>query len=212
MVPSTSSDAPKTPLKRLNFSAQKLVNTAVGFVALVEEVDDDDIVLLAVPMAPTDALLDPLRVPGQVVIHHERAELQIDALGRRFRGDHHRGIVPEMLDKGRAAIHGAGAGDSAGVGVGFNPAVNDLPGLRVGVRAVEQDDLPAVAVGFKEVLEVVLGAAGFGEDERLAVGSHLRHFGEADFQGLEQRPALGVDADAACPLRKAGEFADFGVE
>ena len=38
----------------------------VGFVAAVQEVDHDHVVLLAVPMAAADALLDPL---GLSLIH-----------------------------------------------------------------------------------------------------------------------------------------------
>jgi hypothetical protein len=40
----------------------------------------DYVVFLAIPMAAADPLLDPLRIPGEIVIHHERAELEIDAL------------------------------------------------------------------------------------------------------------------------------------
>ena len=50
---------------------RKLVNTPVGFVSFVQEVDDHDIVLLAVAMATPDALLDALRIPGEIVVHHE---------------------------------------------------------------------------------------------------------------------------------------------
>ena len=119
------------------------MNPAVGFVSLVEEVDDDDIVLLAVSMAATDPLLDPLRIPGEVVVHHERAELKVHAFRCRLRGDHDGGAVAKMLDQSRAAVDGPGAGDAACPGVRLDPAVDDLPGMRVGVRAVEEDDLPA---------------------------------------------------------------------
>ena len=54
--------------EQIELLGQQLVNTAVGLVAFVEEVDDDDIVLLAVTMAAADALLDPLRVPRQIVV------------------------------------------------------------------------------------------------------------------------------------------------
>ncbi len=47
---------------------QQLQNAAVGLVALIEEVDDHHVVLLAVAMAAADALFDALRVPGQVVV------------------------------------------------------------------------------------------------------------------------------------------------
>ena len=42
---------------------EKFVDADVGFVALVEEIDDDHVVFLAVAMAAAYALLDALRVP-----------------------------------------------------------------------------------------------------------------------------------------------------
>jgi len=188
------------------------MNTAVGLVPLVQEVDDHNIVFLPVAVATTNALLDPLRVPGEVVIHHQRAELQVDPLRRRLGGDHDGGMIPKMLDEGRAAIDRPGTGDAPGAGIRLDPAVDDLPGLRVGVGAVEEDDLAAVAVGFEEVSQVVLRAAGLGEHKRLAFGPHLRHLCQADFEGLVQRPAFRVDADTQRPLGVAGEFVDLRFE
>ena len=48
---------------------EQLKDTQVGGVGLVEEVDNDDVVLLSVAMAPPDPLLYTLRVPRQVVVH-----------------------------------------------------------------------------------------------------------------------------------------------
>ena len=81
---------------------QQLKHAAVGLVALVQEVDDDDVVLLPVAMAAADALLDPLRVPGQIVVDDQRAELQVDAFGRGFGCEHDRRVVAEMLDQARS--------------------------------------------------------------------------------------------------------------
>ena len=44
---------------------QQFQHAAVSFVALVEEVDDDHVVFLAITMAAADSLLDSLRVPGK---------------------------------------------------------------------------------------------------------------------------------------------------
>ena len=141
MLPSTSSEAPKTPLKRLNFSVEQFEHAAVGLVALVEEVDDDDVVLLPVAVAAADALLDPLRVPGQVVVHDQRAELEVDALGCGLGGEQDRGLVAEVLDERRAHVHRARAGGAAGVAVLLDPALVDRGRLRAAVGAVEEHDL-----------------------------------------------------------------------
>ena len=60
---------------------EQLVDALVGGVVLVEEVDDHHVEFLAVAVAAADALLDALRVPGQVVVDDEIAELKVDALG-----------------------------------------------------------------------------------------------------------------------------------
>ena len=70
--------------------AEQLEHAPVGLVALVQEVDDDHVVLLAVAVAAADALLDALRVPGQVVVDDQRAELQVDAFRRRLGGEQDR--------------------------------------------------------------------------------------------------------------------------
>ena len=62
---------PEDTVKKLEFLGEQLVDALIGGVALVEEIDHDHVVVLSVAMAPADALLNPLRVPGQVVVDHE---------------------------------------------------------------------------------------------------------------------------------------------
>ena len=38
---------------------------------------------------PPEALLQPVRVPGQVVVDHQMGALQVDALTRRVSGEQH---------------------------------------------------------------------------------------------------------------------------
>src|SRR5690606_29774884 len=64
-------------VEEAEFLLQQVVDTAIGEVVLGEEVDDDYVVLLTVAVAPADALLDSLGVPGQVVVDDERAELEV---------------------------------------------------------------------------------------------------------------------------------------
>src|SRR5690606_6072288 len=92
------------PVEQIELLVQKLVNALVRFVALVEKINDDHVMLLAVTVASPNALLDPLRVPRQVIVDYKRAELQVDAFRRRLRGDHDRHVAPEMLDQSGAGI------------------------------------------------------------------------------------------------------------
>lgn len=75
-------------IEQAELVGQQFVNTQIGGVVLVEEVDNHDIELLSVAVASPDPLLDALRILGQVIIDHKVAELKVDSLGCRFRGDH----------------------------------------------------------------------------------------------------------------------------
>jgi hypothetical protein len=74
-------------VEQMELVLQQLQHTLVGCVTLVQEVDDHHVKALAVAVAAADALLHALRVPGQVVVDDERAELQVDALGRGLGSD-----------------------------------------------------------------------------------------------------------------------------
>ena len=65
-------------IEEAEFLIKKLINPQVGGVAPVQEVDDHHIELLAVPVAPANPLLDALRVPRQVIIDDQVAELRVD--------------------------------------------------------------------------------------------------------------------------------------
>ena len=56
------------PFEKLKLLCQQFINAYVRGIPGVAEVDDDDIMLLPVAMATADALLDTLRIPGQVEI------------------------------------------------------------------------------------------------------------------------------------------------
>src|SRR5206468_958210 len=74
-------------VKETELLIEELVDALVRRVRFVEKVDDNNIELLAVPMASAYALFDALGVPGEVVVHDQVAELKVNALGRGLRGD-----------------------------------------------------------------------------------------------------------------------------
>ena len=120
---------------------EQLVDALVGGVLLVEEVDHHHVELLAVAVAAADALLDALRVPGQVVVDDQIAELEVDALGGGLGGDQDGGLVAEVLDQRGPHVGAGRAGDAVGAGVLLQPALVDGLGLRVVVGAVEEHHL-----------------------------------------------------------------------
>ena len=52
------------PSEQIKLLFQQRVNPLVGFITLVEEVDHDDVVLLAITVASADSLFNALGVPG----------------------------------------------------------------------------------------------------------------------------------------------------
>src|SRR5262249_777704 len=98
--------------KEREFFREELKDALVGCVCLIEEIDHDHIMLLPVTMTAADALLDALRVPRQVVVHHERAELQVDAFRASFRSNHDFSLFAEVVYQGGAHVSGTRTGDA----------------------------------------------------------------------------------------------------
>ena len=60
-----------------------------------DEVEDVDVLGLADPVDAAHPLLQPVGVPGDVVVDHQVAELEVDALSGRLGGHHDLGALPE---------------------------------------------------------------------------------------------------------------------
>ena len=63
--------------EEIEFLAENLEGELLCFVIFRQKVDDRNLVLLAVPMTPADALLDALWIPRQIVIDERVAELEV---------------------------------------------------------------------------------------------------------------------------------------
>ena len=175
--------------EQVEFFGEQFQHTLVGLVSGVQEVDDHHVVALAVTVAAANALFDSLRVPRQVVIDDQRAELQVDTFGSRFSGDHDfragAVVLAEVVDQRGAAVHLRRAGDAIRAFVLFQPALVDGGGFLVGVGATEQHQFARVAVGGEKAVQVLLRAFGFREDDGLAWRAQLGHLAEAQVERLQ---------------------------
>ena len=70
----------------LQFIQQRLENTAFTGFAGDEVENDDRIVLLAVAVDAAHALFQAGRIPGDIVVDHQPAELQVNPFTRGIRG------------------------------------------------------------------------------------------------------------------------------
>ena len=110
---------------------------------LGHQVEYEDLFRLPVTMDAAHALLQPVGIPGDVVVDHQVAELEVDALARGLGGHHHLGLVLEH---------------PLGVDALFQPHPT-VDGA---------DGVPPLADAPLQVRERV---AGLGEDENLGAGS-----------------------------------------
>ena len=162
-----------------------IVIVLIGGVALVEKVDDHYIELLPITMAATNALLDTLRVPRQVVVDDEIAELQVDTFRCSFSGNENLCFIAEVIDKCRAAVDGRAAGDTITALMVLQPALINTGGCPASIRTTEGDQLAVVSMRLQKRSQVILGAARFGEDYCFARRLHAIHVIEADIQSAQ---------------------------
>ena len=184
----------------------------LGVVLEIEEVDDGHVDLLAVAVATPDALFDTLRVPGQVEIHEERAELKIDTFGPGFRGDQDRLLVAEGFDDGGLHVGRLGAGDSIGAFVLDQPVLKDGLALRIGILAVQKNDFIGIAAVGKQLRQVVLGADGFGEDDNFALSALFDDLVENAGKRVDEFVAFFVLADGKGELAVFLQQGDFSAK
>ena len=73
------------------------------------EVIDMHLARLPIAMDAPHALLQAVRVPRNVVVDHQRAELQVNALAPRLGGDHHLRLVAKLMFRlnARVEVHAA---------------------------------------------------------------------------------------------------------
>src|SRR6266545_3752728 len=131
---------PDDELEHVDLAVEQLHQVRLDRV-LRPEVHDVHLALLAQPVHAADPLLDPKRVPREVVVDDRPRELQVPALPARLRAQEHLGVLLERAD-GRV--------------LGGDP---QAPMVRRN----------AVPIGPQDPLQVPEGAHVLREDERLFV-------------------------------------------
>jgi hypothetical protein len=85
--------------------SKSFCSTRPSRVLVGDEVEDQAVLFLAVAMDAAHALFQAHRVPGDVVVDHQPAELEVDTLAGGLGGDQHLGGFAEL-----ALGENAGAG------------------------------------------------------------------------------------------------------
>ena len=158
------------------------------------EVEDVAVVLLADPVHPAHPLLEPHRVPRQVVVDHQVAELEVDPLPGCFGGDADLLVQAEVL-LDLLAFRGRDAAVDRADRVA--PLAQVVLKVGQGVTVLGEDQQPAAAVF--QLAQLGLLQAGLERGE-LAFGAHLPDpVGVAD-----QLPQLGHLGPQRLDLLRAG--------
>ena len=160
---------------RLQLVEQRLQHPALARLAGDEVDDDHRIVPLPVAVDAAHALLEAGRVPGHVVVHHEPAELQVDALAR--------GV-------GRDQVVGAAVAERTAEQIHLRLA------LAVVEAAVDRRHLAGEPQPLEATDQELAGVAMLGEHDELLAGE--RRVAQHAAQLLELR-VLAVFGQTPCP-------------
>ena len=129
--------------------------------------------LLPVAMAAANALFDALRIPRQVVVDHQRTELQVDALGSGLGGDHDFALIAKIIHQRSTGVRAARTTHPVGAFVALNPLGVETPGDRVAIGAIEQHHIIGITVAREQGQQVFLGAARLCKDDGLLRGAEF---------------------------------------
>ena len=88
-------------------------------------------------MAAAYALLDALGIPWHIVVDHQIAELEVDAFGGGFGGNHDAGLIAKVINEGCTFICRGRACNAICAFVPLQPASIDLGALGIAIRSVE---------------------------------------------------------------------------
>src|SRR5262249_7947963 len=86
-------------LKEPEFLVEEFINTSVRSILAIDKVQDHYIVFLPITVTAADPLLNPLRVPGEVIIHCQVAELEVEPFGPSLGGDENLCPSFKFIDK-----------------------------------------------------------------------------------------------------------------
>ena len=98
--------------EQVEFQFEQFLDTTVGLVALVEEIDNHHVVFLAITVATAYPLFDALRIPGQIKVDDGRAELKVQTLGTGLCRDQDTCLVTETINDCRSEVHLTRAGSA----------------------------------------------------------------------------------------------------
>ena len=188
------------PAEQVELGAEYLQSQPLCLVVLGEEVDDRDVALLPIAVAATNALLDALRIPGQIVVHDGVAELHVKALRAGLGGDQHYRAGLEFVDQGAAHRHTRARPlmRRHAALLLFPPDPHGFAGTRRIVDAAEQGDVRLVEFGLSEeqIAQVVLGSERLGEDHHftpiLGTGHDHPHSGDQALRLAVARQRVGA--------------------
>ena len=111
----------KDAIEKMELLIQQLIYPHIGFVLHIDEVAHYHIILLAITMTASDALLHTLRIPRQVEVDDERAELEVDTLRSCLGRYHDVGCITEIVHNSLTLVGRLGGRYHIFPFIGFQP-------------------------------------------------------------------------------------------
>src|SRR5262249_17689202 len=170
-------------LEELEFLRKQLEDTLIGLILQVEEIDHDHVVSLAIAVAASDSLLNPLWVPRQIVVDDKGTELKVDAFGTGFCGYHDLSLVTEVIHESRAHVGSWRAGDAIRPFISLDPFLVNFFRAGIVVGAIEENEPVGPRTASQHATEIILCATRFSEDDRFLFRPQALGFGKSALQG-----------------------------
>src|SRR5690606_40421938 len=137
-------------------------------------------------MTTTNPLLYPLRIPWQIVVNNQTAELQVNPFGRGFCGNQNIGMGTEVVNDGGTGIHGTAACYPVCTFMLYKPVVINRFCSGGIVTSAEQGNTPGMPMSLKVRGKVFLSTNRFGEDYRFTLGPTFGHSGKTFIECTEK--------------------------
>jgi hypothetical protein len=98
----------------------------ISGILFIQKIYDHYVMFLAVPVAPSYSLLDPLGIPGQIVIHYEGTELEVDSFRPCLRCNQNFRLISEAVHQCSPHISRSGTRHPVGAFMFGKPFFTDF--------------------------------------------------------------------------------------
>ena len=191
---------------------EQFIDPLICRIAFVQKVDYDHIVFLTVTVTASDTLFNTLRIPRQIIVDYQRAELQVDTFSTCFCGNQDFRFFLETVNQSMAQHDSFTArGIYSCIQLIFCHVFGiDFFRFRITLASARETDyIPCVSILLQIVPQIFHGAAGFSKNNSLFFCAEFAHFLPAAFKRNQQIFGLGICSHPIGPIDEAVHQINF---